>query len=84
MSLKIREVVKRKFDAIFLAVEKYPQWFANTVPVPKKDGKVRMCVDYQDLNKANLKYDFPLQHINVLVDNISQFLVFFFIDGFSS
>jgi hypothetical protein len=46
MALKIREEVKKQFDAGFLAVAKYPQWVANVVPVPKKDGKVRMCVDY--------------------------------------
>ncbi|XP_050889414.1 uncharacterized protein LOC127094647 [Lathyrus oleraceus] len=40
MALKIREEVKRQFDAGFLAVAKYPQWLANIVPVPKKDGKV--------------------------------------------
>ena len=28
-----------------------------------------MCVDFQDLNKASLKDDFPLSHINMLVDN---------------
>jgi len=33
MSLKIREEVKRQFDAGFLAVSKYPQWVANIVPV---------------------------------------------------
>jgi len=37
--------------------------------VPKKDGKVRMCVDFRDLKKANPKDDFPLPHIDVLVDN---------------
>ena len=26
-----------------------------------------MCVDYRDLNKATLKDDFPLPHINVLI-----------------
>jgi hypothetical protein len=40
MSLKIREEVRKQFDAGFLAVAKYPQWVANIVPVPKKDGKV--------------------------------------------
>jgi hypothetical protein len=83
MSLKIREEVKRQFDAGFLAVAKYPQWVANIVPVPKKDGKVRMCVDYRDLNKASPKDDFPLPHIDVLVDNTTRFAVFSFMDGFS-
>ena len=70
-------------DAGFLAVTNYPPWVANIVPVPKKDGKVRMCVDYRDLNRASPKDDFPLPHIDVLVDNTAQFSVFSFMDGFS-
>ena len=50
MSLKIKEEVRKQFDAGFLAVARYPEWVANIVPVPKKDDKVRMCVDYRDLN----------------------------------
>ena len=41
----------------------YPEWLANVVPIRKKDGKVRMCVDFQDLNKVNPKDDFLLPHI---------------------
>ena len=50
MSLKIKEEVKKQFDTSFLAVVRYSEWVANIVPVLKKDGKVRMCVDYQVLN----------------------------------
>ena len=53
------------------------------VPVPKKDGKVRMCVDYRDLNRANPKDDFPLPHIDTLVDNTTTSSLFSFMDGFS-
>ncbi|GAU46722.1 hypothetical protein TSUD_100140 [Trifolium subterraneum] len=60
-----------------------PPWLANVVPVPKKDGKVRMCVDYRDLNKASPKDDFPLPHIDVLVDNTAKSKVLSFMDDFS-
>ena len=40
MLLKIKEEVKKQLDTGFLEVAKYPQWVANIVLVPKKDGKV--------------------------------------------
>ncbi|GAU22854.1 hypothetical protein TSUD_282210 [Trifolium subterraneum] len=83
MALKIKEEVQKQIDAGFLITSEYPQWLANIVPVPKKDGKVRMCVDYRDLNKASPKDDFPLPHIDVLVDNTAKSKVFSFMDGFA-
>ena len=82
MSEMIKAEVKKKFNAGFLVVISYPQWVANVVPVPKKDDKVHMCVDYRDLNRASPKDDFPLPHIDVLVDNTAQHKVFSFMDGF--
>jgi len=46
MSLKIKEEVKKQFDTGFLVMAGYPEWVANIMLVPKKKGKVRMCVDY--------------------------------------
>ena len=83
MLLKIKEEVKKQLDAGFLEVAKYPEWVANIVPVPKKDGKVRMCVDYRDLNRASPKDNFPLPHIDTLVDNTAKNSQFSFMDGFS-
>ncbi|XP_052488028.1 uncharacterized mitochondrial protein AtMg00860-like [Gossypium raimondii] len=40
--LKIKEEVQKQFDAGFLQVVKYSEWVANIVPVPKKDGNVRI------------------------------------------
>jgi hypothetical protein len=54
------------------------------VVVPKKDGKIRVCVDYRDLNKASPKDDFPLPHIDILVDNTARNATYSFMDGFSS
>ena len=61
----------------------YPEWLANVIHVPKKDGKVRVCVDFRDLNKASLKDDFPLPHIDMLVDSIAAHPMLSFMDGFS-
>jgi len=52
------------------------------VPIPKKDGKVRMCMDFRDLNKACLKDDFPLPHIDFLVDIMAGSALMSFMNGF--
>jgi hypothetical protein len=36
--------------------------------VKKKDGSIRMCVDYRALNKITIKNKYPLPHINELFD----------------
>ena len=59
------------------------QWLANVVPIPKKDGKVRICVDLKDLNKANPKDEFSLPHIDLLVNSTAGHSMWSFMDGFS-
>lgn len=42
-----------------------------------------MCIDYRDLDKASPKDDFPLPHIDMLIDSIAEHEMMSFIDGFS-
>ena len=42
-----------------------------------------MCVDFRDLNKTNPKDNFPLPHIDVLVDNTIGHALRSFMEGFS-
>ena len=79
---KIREEIAKQIQVNFLEVVDYPQWFAHIVLVPKKDEKVRMCVDFRDLNKACPKDDFPLPHIDVIVDSAAPSAMYSFMDGF--
>ena len=81
--LAIKEEIQKQLDTSFLLSVQYPHWLANIVPVPKKDGKVQMCIDYRDLNKASPKDDFPLPHIDVLIDSTAGHKMMFFMDGFS-
>ena len=42
-----------------------------------------MCIDYQDLNWASPKNNFPVPHIDNLVDKTTKNSLFSFMDGFS-
>jgi hypothetical protein len=64
--------VQRLQDAQVIREVKYPVWLANTVPVKKKNGKWRMCVDFTDLNKACKKDDFPLERVDKIVDDAAN------------
>ena len=41
----------------FIWEEQHPDWVANIVPVLKKNRKIRICIDYRDLNTACPKDD---------------------------
>ena len=44
--------------------------------VPKKDGSMRMCIDYRGLNKITIKNRFPLPLISELLDRLSHAKIF--------
>ena len=62
---------------------KYPEWLANIVLVPKKNGKMRMCIDFIDLNKACKKDPFPLPRIDTSDDKAAGCKHFSLLDFFS-
>ena len=70
-------------SAGFIREVYYPNWLANVVLVKKTNRKLRMCVDFIDLNKACLKDSFPLSRIDQLVDSIARYKLLMFMDAFS-
>ena len=55
----------------------------NIVPVTKKNGQIRVCIDYRDLNNACPKDEFSLPIPEVMIDNTCRFELMTFMDGFS-
>ena len=49
---------------------------APIIFVPKKNGKLRMCVDYRALNKITVKNRYPLPRIDELLDRLQGATVF--------
>ena len=54
----------------------------NIVPVTKKKGTIRVCIDFRELNRACLKDNFPTPYIDKIIDNYSRSVVFSFMDVF--
>lgn len=50
-----------------MRVINYPTWLVKIVLVPKRDGNIRIYVDYRDFNKFSPKDDFPLPNIHILI-----------------
>lgn len=56
---------------------------ANIVPVKKKNGQIRVCIDFRDLNEACPKDDFPLPMTELLIDATTGYETMSFMDGYS-
>ena len=62
-------------------------WGAPVLFVKKKDGTLRMCIDYRQINKVTVKNKYPLPIIEDLFDQLKGASVFSKIDfrsGYSS
>ena len=45
-------------------------WGAPMLFVKKKDGSMRMCIDYRELNKVTVRNKYPLPRIDDLFDQL--------------
>ena len=75
--------MKKLLQAGFIRAVQYPKWISNIVPVKKKSGQIRVCVDFRNLNEACPKDDFPLPIPELLIDSTSAYTTMSFMDGYS-
>ena len=78
----VREVQKL-LAAGFIKPIQHPLWLSNVVPVKKKNGQIRCCADFRNLNKVCPKDEFPLPNMDLLIDSAVGSAIFSFMDGFS-
>ena len=77
----IKAKFTRLIEAKFTRQCRYAQWIPNIVPVYKKNAKLRVCIDFRDLNKATPMDGYPMLVADVLVDAASGHKIISFMDG---
>lgn len=59
--------IQRLLDCGIIEASKSP-WASPIVPVTKKDGSTRLCIDYRALNNVTIKDSYPLPRIDDSLD----------------
>ncbi|KAL0451212.1 UNVERIFIED_CONTAM: hypothetical protein Slati_1099300 [Sesamum latifolium] len=75
--------VNKLIEVGFIREVKYPLWISSIVPVRKKNGQNRVCVDFRDLNNTCPKDDFPLSIAELMIDATMGHEALSFMDGSS-
>ncbi|KAL5579861.1 hypothetical protein UlMin_012303 [Ulmus minor] len=76
---ELKEQLQELLDKKFIRPS-YSPWGAPVLFVKKKDGTLRMCIDYRELNKVTIKNKYPLPRIDDLFDQLQGAAIFSKID----
>ena len=70
-----RKAVKDELDEMLdngIIEPSRSEWSFPIVLVPKKDGSLRMCVDYHKLNSVSRNDNYPMPWIDELIDRLGK------------
>jgi ribonuclease HI len=87
MHPKLEPTVQKELNKLLGAKIIFPvrhtQWVSNLVPVRKKNGEIRLCVDFRNLNKASDKDNYPVPPMEQILQQVSGSERLSLLDGFS-
>ena len=79
----IKAEIEKLLKAGFIYPVPLTEWVSNPVLLDKKQGAIRICTDFHDLNRTCPKDNFPTPFIDHILDECAGSDVFSFMDGFS-
>jgi hypothetical protein len=80
---RVKEEVDQLLQAEFIHPYRYADWVSNIVLMVEKmnTGKIRICVDFRNFNRATPKDEYPMPTADLLIDSASGNKVISFLDG---
>jgi hypothetical protein len=79
--VEVKKEVEKMLEAGFIRTCRYAEWISSVVPVQKKDGRWRVCVDFRDLNWATPKDEYPMPIAETLINAAAGHKILSFMDG---
>ena len=83
ITLKIKEEIERLVRVGFIRPTRYVEWLSNIIHVLKKNDKLRICIDFRNINMPTPKDEYPMPVADLLIDGASGYKILSFIDGHS-
>ncbi|KAM2783704.1 hypothetical protein COP1_013155 [Malus domestica] len=80
VQLGIKDELVRFLNAGFIRTARYVEWLANIVLVLKKNGALRICIDFRNLNLATPKDEYTMPISNLLIDAAANHAILSFMD----
>jgi len=77
INAKITKLIKAKF----IRQCRYAEWISNVVSVYKKNRKLRVYIDFRNLNKATPMDGYPMPVADLLVDAVGAHRIVSFMDS---
>ena len=69
---RIKDEINRLLEANFIRPCRYTDWVSNIVQVEKDSGKIRVCIDFCNLNRATPKDEYLMPIADMLINNASS------------
>jgi hypothetical protein len=81
---EVKKEVEKMLEAGFIRPCRYAEWISSVVPVQKKDGRWRVCMDFRDLNRATPKDEYLMPVVETLINAAAGHKILSFMDGNAS
>eukprot|EP00253_Pinus_taeda_P020675 PITA_20675 len=79
----VKKELNKMLDAKITFPVRHTRWVANLVPVRKKNGDIRLCIDFRNLNKASQKDNYPVPSMEHILQCVFGSEMLSLLDGFS-
>jgi hypothetical protein len=78
---EVKKEIEKMLEVGFIRPCRYAEWISSIVPVQKKDGRWRVCVDFRDLNRATPKDEYPMPIAEMLINVVDGNKIMSFMDA---